>query len=796
MLSPRWRKVARDLLSNKTRTLLVVMSIAVGVFAVGVIVSTQLLLSQDLTARYAATNPADAVLMMSNFDNDVVDTVARMPGVHTAEGRRTVSLRVKVGPNEWRTLSLDAIDDFNKQKLSRVDPVSGAWPPPDKTMLVERASLGLINAQVGDRVTVELADGKTREIKISGIAHDMNKAPAAFTGSPYGYVNLNTVEWLGFPKTYDQLRVTFNGHMTDREQVEVAAEEIRKKVEKGDQKVHFIWVPTPGKHPADDAVQPLLLILAVLGGLSLFLSGFLVVNTMSALLMQQQRQIGIMKAVGAQAGQITSLYLGMVLIFGALALFVAVPLGALGAWALTGYMASLINFDMMGLRIPLPSLLLQIAVGLLVPLIASLLPIFSGVRVSVREALSSYGVGSGRFGTHLVDRIMERVRGFSRPTLISLRNTFRRKARLTLTMFTLVLAGAVFIGVLSVHASLLNTLDAFFNYWHYDVAINFSRPYRTDQVTAEALSVPGVVDAETWAAAQGGRKRSDDTEGRAMTLLGVPPTTQLLQPKILEGRWLLPEDENAIVINTAVREPDMEPDIKLGDDVTFKIDGRDETFKVVGVARTMLTGPLLYVHRDYLEKVTNSVGRAGSVQVITERSDRAFQTQTAEALKNHFKDQGINVSGTQAIGDLRQQIEYQFNLLVVFLTIMATLIAVVGGLGLMGTMSINVIERTREIGVMRAIGASDGSVMRIFLTEGIFIGLLSWVQAAIFAIPISRLLSAMVGQAFLRSPLEYVFSWQGAFLWLGIVLVLASLASLLPSWHAARLTVRDVLAYE
>ncbi len=796
MLSPRWRKVARDLLSNKMRTLLVVMSIAVGVFAVGVIVSTQLLLGHDLATTYAATNPADAVLMMSSFDNDLVDTVARTEGVRTAEGRRTVNVRVNVGPDEWRTLNLDVIDDFNKQKLSRVDPVSGAWPPPDKSMLVERASLAMLNAQVGDKVTVEMADGKTREIKVSGIAHDMNKVPAAFTGSPYGYVSANTVEWLGFPKTYDQLRVTFNGPLTDREQVEAAAEEIRKKVEKGDQEVYFIWVPTPGKHPADDAVQPLLLILAVLGGLSLFLSGFLVVNTMSALLMQQRRQIGIMKAVGAQANQITGLYLGMVLIFGALALLVAIPLGAAGAWGLTAFVASLINFDMQGLRIPLPSLLLQIAVGLLVPLVASLIPIWGGVRVSVREALSSYGLGSGRFGTHLVDRIMERVRGFSRPTLISLRNTFRRKARLALTMFTLVLGGAVFIGVLTVHASLLNTLDTFFNYWRYDAEITFSRAYRSDQVTAEALSVPGVVSAETWAAAQGGRVRSDGKEGRALTLLGVPPDTTMIQPKLLEGRWLLPEDENAIVINTAVREPDMEPDIKLGDDVTFKIDGRDETFKVVGVARAMLTGPLVYADRDYMEKVTNSIGRAGSVQVITERSDRAFQTQTAEALKDHFKDKGINVSGTQAIGDLRQQIEYQFNLLVVFLTIMAALIAVVGGLGLMGTMSINVIERTREIGVMRAIGASDGSVMRIFLTEGIFVGLLSWVQAAIVAIPISRLLSAAVGQAFLRSPLEYIFSWQGAILWLFIVVVLASLASLLPSWHAARLTVRDVLAYE
>jgi putative ABC transport system permease protein len=128
--------------------------------------------------------------------------------------------------------------------------------------------------------------------------------------------------------------------------------------------------------------------------------------------------------------------------------------------------------------------------------------------------------------------------------------------------------------------------------------------------------------------------------------------------------------------------------------------------------------------------------------------------------------------------------------------VMAVLLAVVGGIGLMGTMSINVIERTREIGVMRAIGAADGAIMRIVVVEGVLVGVMSWLIGALIAIPLSLGLSTVVGNTFLRSPLSYTFSVSGAALWLIIVVIIAALASMLPAWNASRISVRDVLAYE
>jgi putative ABC transport system permease protein len=805
MISPRWRKVLRDLWHHKTRTAIVVLSIAVGVFAVGMIVSSQIMLTEDMNLRYKATNPASAFLYPSRFDDDLVQTVRHMDGIGEAEGRiEGMSVRLKVGPDEWRTLNIDVIGDYDDIRLNKVTPVSGDWPPPLKTILIERASLYLTNAKVGDTIEVETRDGKMRQLRIAGLAYDMNKPPASFVGTLFGYITFDTLEWLGYERGYNALQILVAENANDKAHIQAVADQVEDKIEKSGRTVYWTWIPNPGEHPANEQVQPLLLILGVLGILSLFLSGFLVINTITALMTQQIRQIGIMKAVGARTAQIVQLYLGAVLFFGLLSLVVAVPLGGLAAYAMTKYIADLINFDLTGFRIPLQALALEVAVGLVVPILAALYPVLSGARITVHQALSTYGLGRGRFGRGLLDRLVEGVTStlavLSRPTRISLRNTFRRKGRLALTLSTLTLGGAIFIAVLSVHASLLTTLDKALEYWNYEVDVSFANSHRIEQIEREAMSIPGVAAAESWSGNTARRQRPDGHEGPNISIIGVPADTHMIQPVLLDGRWLLPDDTNALVLNTEVTKE--ETDVKVGDEIVLKIEGRKQTWRVVGLVQGIMTGRIAYANRPYFARVIHFTGRSYGMQLVgrppagVSRGDAEFQSDLAKRIKDYFDSRGIRVSSASTIADLRENIEYQFGIIVVFLTIMAVLIAAVGGLGLMGTMSINVLERTREIGVMRAVGASDGSVMKIFIVEGLFIGLLSWLVGTLLAVPIGKLLSDAVGVAFLQAPLNYTFSLQGMLLWLAIVLVLAALASVLPAWNASRLTVREVLAYE
>lgn len=794
MLSPRWSKVLRDLWGNKTRTTLIVLSIAVGVFAIGMISGAQVALSRDLTNAYLAVEPAAASLTAQPFDEELVDVVRGMKEVREAEARRSLGLRVKVGPEEWKTLVVYALPDYSDIRINKIRPVSGDWPPPDKEMLLERVSTEFLGLREGDVAVVEMPGGKLRKVRVAGVVHDLSQYPSFFSGQGYAYVTSETLEWLGSGGGYNELSILVAENAMDKAHVQRVANSVRDKVEKSGRVVYFAWVPDPGKHPVDSAFQAILLLLGILGMLSLLLSGFLVVNTISALMTQQVRQIGIMKAVGAHANQITGMYLGLVLAFSVLALLVGVPLGSLAAMVVSNYVAALVNFDLINFSLPPHVFALQAAVGLAVPLLAALYPIIVGTRITVREAMSTYGLAQGSAKRGVVEMALERISGLSRPMLLSLRNTFRRKGRLALTLATLVLGGAIFISVFSARDSAYLTLEDALRYYNFDVVIDFERPYGTGQIRSEATTVPGVVQTETPVASMARRVRPDGNDGAQLVVFALPATTSLIQPTVVEGRWLVNEDENGIVINTDVLR--LEPDIKLGDSIVLTLDGHDTTWRVVGIVRGVMTGSTGYANYPYFSRLVHSMNRSGSAWVLTEMHDAASQASVAAALEKQYERAGMRVASTETISNIRARIVPQFDMIVVFLLTMAVLLAIVGGLGLMGTMSLNVLERTKEIGVMRAIGANDGSVRSIFLIEGTLIGVLSWLIAAVLAVPLSRLLSDSLGMALMSAPLSPAFSLSGIVIWFVVVVILAGMASALPARNATRVSVRDVLTYE
>ena len=794
MLSPRWRKVVRDLLSNKTRTVLVVLSIAVGVFAIGMIGGTQLILTQDMREAFLAINPSSASIYADPFDDELVQMVRGMGGIKDAEGRRNLTLRARLPNGTVKNVQFSAYGDFADIRINKIAPYEGAWSPGEREVLLEKASLDYLGLEIGGTLVVELGDDKTRTLRIIGTARDVYIPPPTFVGAGFAYINLATVEWLGASRDYNQLDIVVSENQFDKQHIQQVAQVVGEKIEKGGHTVYYTYVGDPGKHPIDGTMQAFIFILGALGAVSLLLSGFLVVNTITALLTQQMRQIGVMKAVGARARQIMTMYLVIVLTYGALALLIGIPLGALGASAMGGYIASLVGFDVVSVRPSRHLLALEVVVGLAVPLLAALWPVLTGTRISAREAMSTFDTGKGGYGRGLVDRALERVRGLSRPLLLSLRNTFRRKGRLALTLLTLTLGGATFIAIFCVRDSTIVTLDQALDYFAYDYEVGLSKSYRSAFLVEEAKRVPGVAAVETVSGASLRRQRADGSEGGTTFMLSVDPHTQLIKPILIAGRWLLPEDENAVVLNSAVTQD--EKDLQVGDEIVFKGDNRETTWKVVGIVRGIMTGPIAYANRPYFEKVMRTGGHAGSIWVVTAQRDPASRAATIEALKNHYQSVGIRVANTESMADVRAMIQGQFDIIVVFLLVMAVLMAVVGALGLMGTMSLNVLERTREIGVMRAIGASDGSVRQIFIAEGILIGLLSWLVGAAIALPLGQTLSSAIGVSFLNAPLTHAYSFSGLLIWLGAVVVLAALASLLPARNASRLSVREVLAYE
>jgi putative ABC transport system permease protein len=726
-----------------------------------------------------------------------------MPEVGQAEGRRFVVVRFRTESGEWRNMQLFAVPDFNDIQINKLALQEGEWPPPTDTVLIERSSfvptLGMEDTVIGDVLTIEPPDGKQRELRVAGIAHDLNQFPAVFASTAYGYVTYDTLANLGEPRDYNLLNFVVAENQLDPAHVKVVADKIQDRLEQSGVNVLFVLAFTPGEHPLQFFLTSMSTLLGAMGILSLLLSGFLIVNTLAAILAQQIRQIGIMKAIGARTRQVTIMYFTMVIIFGILSLLIAIPLGAIGSVALATLFANFLNFDVNVEGLDPTVVIIQTIIAFVVPILAAIVPIVKGSRTTVREAITEHGLGTaGHFGTHLVDWLVlgiKRVIPMQRPAQISLRNTFRRKDRLALTLITLSLASAIFISIFTVRASLQDTLSDSLRYFDYDVQVQFSRPYRIARIQQEALQVPGVAEVESWGLVNARRVRPDGSESDSILTYAPPANSRMIDPVLVEGRWLTAEDTNALVVNTEMLRNDA--DIGIGSLVTMKISGREHLFTVVGIARSAIPTPSMYANYDYLSRITNSVG-LGQVALVrtTDSSSPEFQRQVGQALEQHFRDRGFRVEIMQTVAELESVITLFFDVVIVFLLAMAALLGLVGGLGLMGTMSINVIERLREIGVMRAIGASDRAVLRIVLLEGIIIGLLSWLIGGALALPTSYLLTTQVGTLLLRAEPNYTFSWGGTLLWLVTVVVLAVVASFLPARSASRVTVREVLSYE
>jgi putative ABC transport system permease protein len=815
MLRPRWRKVLRDVWRNKGRTVLVVLSISVGVFAVGTVAQMRVIVSDDMVESYEAANPPSATIYPDQpFDDDLVEAVRRMPEVAEAEGRRSVIVRFRhAQADTWYPLRLFAVGDYDDMRIKIIQPEiefgpspeqwpnPNTFPPPDRGVLIERTSLllpshGLFpGASLGDKLLIETMTGKRREMRMAGLVYDIATGSAPWTNMAYGYVTLDTLEWLGLPRSYGELHILVAGDRSDITHIEGVVGEVEDRVERSGLEIARTDIPTPGKLPTDSIYRALVLLLGALGILSLVLSVFLLINTVSALLAQQVRQIGVMKAIGGRTHQIVRMYLAMVAAFGLLAFAIAAPLGAWAARWVINFMAYLINFELGEFSIPLQVLLLEAGMALLVPLLAGLYPIFSGTRFTVREAIASYGLSAEGAGGGAFGRLVERLRGLPRPLMLSLRNTFRRKGRLILTLTTLTLAGAIVIAVVSVRASMLLTLDEIFEYIDYDIEVQLGRAYRTERLEQEALRVPGVVAVESWGSAGAYRLRPDGSEGDDIHLIAPPTETAMLNPTMVAGRWLLPEDENAIVVSAYLLSE--EADLDVGSEIVLDIEDQETTWQIVGVARIAQPTPIAYVDFDDLSRMVHNVGRANMIDVATERHDADFQLQVGESLQAHLEGAGLDVTSFYTRSQSRAAIDVLFGIIIMFLGSMALILTIVGGIGLMGTMSLSVLERIREIGVMRAIGASNGAVMRVIMAEGVVIGLMSWLMGTLLAVPVGKVLSDAVGvRTPLNTPLSYTIPPMAILLWLGLVVLVSLLASYVPAQGAARLSVREVLAYE
>jgi putative ABC transport system permease protein len=798
VLSPRWRKVLRDLWDNKSRSTLVILSIAIGVIAFGGLFTSRFVLLGNLDEQFLAANPDDLTFSLSAFDDELVRWMKRQEGVVDVQPFTQYVADVTGGDLTY-TSFIWAFSDFDDIQVNQFVPEAGIYPPPRGSFLIERSYLEKLNLEVGDYATFEFDDESFR-LQFAGTVHDITVQSGTVGEIFYIYLNQRTLRELNRSTDYNQMFVTVDRSLFDITGARLSdkADDLRDDLEQRGLEVRSVTIEQTIEHWASSNLDGIVLILITVGLFALILTGFLVVNTIAGVLSQQRKTVGIMKIIGASQAQIIGVYLVMAGAFGAIALLIAIPGSNLLARAISSFLGpGFTNFDIDVFRVPFFILLIQVAVALLAPILSALGPVLTGVNVSAAAAISDHNA-SGK--TNPIDAALSRLGGLPRPILLAIRNTFRRKVRLVMTLITLVMAGALFIAIINVRAAV--RIDAYdiFRMQRFDVVVNFENPYSREGVIRRTETLDGVTLAEGWWIEQANIERPDGSLTESYALNGVPAESNFIDPDMSAGRWLqplTPSNRDDIIVSDEILA--VEPWIEVGNTITLDYQGDARTWNVVGIVNTDdFGGEALpfYTHYESATRFTDGTGLMQTLQVRTTDSSRSFQESMEVQLERLFERADFEVSSTNNSASFLENILAAFDVIITLLILVAILVAAVGGLGLAGTMSLSVLERTREIGVMRSVGASTNMLRLMFIVEGVIIGLLSWIVAFVLSFPITSLFGAALGNVIRGKPWTYILTVSGPLMWLGIVIAVSIVASLLPAQRATQISIREAISYE
>jgi len=790
VLNVRSRKVLRDLRLQWGRAVMVVVAMALGVVGTTAIATSYYVAKREQRAAFLGSHPVSATLIVDGLTPQALAAVRAEPGVDTAETiLESPGARVRLPGGEWVPMDLSARADYASTTIARPIPRTGAWPPPPGQIVIEASSDGGVRSvKAGDTVEVEMPGSASQPLTVAGTANDPSLAPGWVEGAAYGFVTTDTLARLGVTEAPRQLRLLIGDNRLDRSQVEAVTTAVTARLTAAKAQVVSVDVPDPGEHPHQDIMNGMLGLELLFGGLALALSALLTVTVVSALLSGQVRQIGTLKAVGARTGQILGGYVVMVALLGGVACAVGWTLGRLAGLAYADFVALFMNFEVADTGMPAWLIAAQLLAGLAVPLLTMGAVLLRATRITAAQAMRDHGVVRPARPAAGIAAALS-ARRLPRLPLMGIRNAFRRRGRLILAASALAIAGGIFMAAGNLTTGLEETfVDSEIDSEPYDVTARVDRPYPVDRLTAAAGTVPGVTRVEGWLAAPA-------TAGAAETisLAGVDTASPVLDLAILDGRSLTAASRNEIVISQGLaREL---PEARVGTDLILQIAGKATTWRIVGVARTV-RGGIAWVPRDDLAGALGVPGTANTVRVVTTDHDLSAVTSTQDALDQALAGPAMTVVGRSTLFDTREILEEHKVIFNVLLDLMALLSIIVGGMGLAITLTVSVVERTREIGILRAIGSTTAKLLTLVGVEAAVTGAVSWLLALALAGPATLLFDQLFGNLLLNAPIAFAVNGWMIAAWLAVVTVFCALASIVPARRAAAMTVSSTLAYE
>ncbi|APE35869.1 hypothetical protein BOX37_20110 [Nocardia mangyaensis] len=820
-------KVRRDLRANWSRLALMVVAIAISLMVFGGVLCGWATVGRETSGAYMSTEPASATILLDKGVNAevmaaLVDRARDEPGVTAAVGRTQFNSEFRIN-DQYRDIPIQvfvaAPDD--PMQMAKFFPQQGTWPPAPDEIYLGKDALALMTTTIGDTVTVtwpsgghrddgaEAASGTTVKLRVADTVYDPSLSPSPQEQRGRGYVS--TAALAGSPVLFDQVKVVVTEPgQTEPSRSREAATAVASRLSIALQRdygvtIREVQVPPPYAHPHQWQADSLLLSLLAGGAAALLLSTILVASMLNNLFTQQIPQIGIMKAIGASSGRIGRAYLVMVLIVATAATVLALPASAWIGNQLVTNLLSMLGIEATTLAPPTWTYAVIIAVGLGLPLLVAMVPLLRASRITVRAAIDHHGgtTQPGRATALLAG--LGRIRGLDRGLIMALRNTFRRPARFVLSVGLLAAAGIVFVAGMSLSSGVDAVAEQAEAERVWDVEIQLAQPASMDrarsllQPVGDITWVEGMSNAKTGVAGADGvpltRTYPDQGHGSVSVRAAPAEATMLTLPKkIIEGRWLNPGETGSIVLNQITRNNTL-PGVGAGDTVQLSVGGKYTSWQVVGIAEETGHGSGVYTTTEGLAAALGTPPQVNMLRIATSEHSEQTRDTVAMAASTALTNGGITVEKSESVSRANASSAGHMGPLVAVIMAIAIAMGVVGAIGLASTMSANIIDRTREFGVMHAIGAQPKSVRRIVVAEGIFLALASCLVAALPALGLTALLGNGLGTLFFSAPLPFRISLPAVIIWVVLAILGAALATAAAASRASRITVREALAY-
>jgi putative ABC transport system permease protein len=803
------KKVLRDLAERKGRSALTIFGLCIGFWGFGTAAVAWLILSSDLASNFTQTNPPAIAMTVDGPGPIDVARIGPIEGARAIENRPQLSGRVSYAPNRWLTLVLWVVEDFANMRVGTVFPEDATLPPRPGTIVVERDGLSIANflrmreqsGSVGHAAPVldpdapfvrfedapariQLTGGTDVMVDIGGTVFDPRQAPSRMEMAIYAYAERATVAEWGTP-IIDRLLVAPAPGYEEEDGIRATAARLEARLADLGYAAVETRYPSHTEHVHQFQMNSILWLILAVGTLALLMSAVLVVNLVSGILTNQVRQIGVLKAIGASSRQIAAMYAATMALIGLAAALVALPFALESGFAVSAALAAMLNFDLLTGSLPLSATSGFVLAATLFPVLAALPAIRHWSNVPVTEALQHFGASPERESSPRIEWISGRLTLDAR---MGVRNAFRKPQRTLMTAATLGLGVLVFMVAMNTRTSLLYTAETEEAARRYDVLVGFEAPVNANRVAW--MSAFGIVEsAETWRIERAAIVSPGAPQENRFRLFRVPDGSDMMRPKLLSGHWVADDAADGIVVNHRLQQA--RPELELGGPVRLEVNGQQLATTVVGVVKEF--GPAsLYirdaVYRDQMNDTSDLVN-AGFVR-LKEPTEVNLATLNA-LLESHFEMVQVRIRGLQSGKMASRIIRGHLDSIVTTLLVLALLVLSVSVLGMTSAITTNIVERGRELAILRSIGGAPAVIRRILSSEAIAIAVIGWGAALLLSAALSPWVSGFFGEALVEYPFDFQFSPLGIAASFVIACLVAMLASIAPARLANR---RSVIA--